>query len=392
MKTIICHPNAAIRTDLRQQLTKLDHVVVHEDPNVDRIITTVAKHRPHFVVAAEGESFLRCQVESVFCDLALHVPILWLPDSEEPAREKWLADEISRLVAGIGPRPLTRYADDSRQVIRDLDYAQFENGAKQNLPDSSENPKHELAREMAVFARQAERATEHHAAARHYLRQALLTHNGGLRREATYRAVHGSHKGLGFLREEVFRWAGVLSFYVPGVQPVYLPPAAPPSPKLEFLHHSSPPENYYAATALLLHGFRPSWMQALQSVLSMKFIGQDDAKLLTETLALAGWSALLRDIAMAQVRVMGCALDPSIPWYKDGLPPRRLHRATGIYCDFWHLRNLRENPQRLRPVADGVLQGVKTPGTLPVVPPFRHFVQALGQGASSLPPSERKEG
>jgi hypothetical protein len=378
MKTILLHPDAATRADLRRHLTRLDHVVVHEDPNLHQVLLAVAKHRPHFIVAAQPEPFLRNQVESVFSEFSLDVPVLWLPESQEPVREEWLSQQISSLLAGTGTRPLRRYTAGSRTILRDQAYEAFEDGRKQNLPELSENPKQGLAREMAAFARQVECAVGRHEAAQRYLRQVLLT-DRGLRVEVAYRAVHGSHK-VYWLREHIFRWTGVLAHYLPGVEPHYLPPPAPPSPRLDFLSHSGGiPENAYAAAALLLHGFRPSWMPALQSVLSLKFSGQDDAALLAETLHLAGWSALLRDIALAQVRVMACALAPNTPWYADGLPPHALHRATGIYCDFWHLRHLRTNPQYLRPVADGVLQGVKTPGTVPVVLPFRDLILALGQ-------------
>ena len=117
-------------------------------------------------------------------------------------------------------------------------------------------------------------------------------------------------------------------------------------------------------------------MPSLHSVLERKFTGQNEEALLEETLILSGWSALLREIALAQVRVMTCALDPSSPWYTDGLPHRALHRSSQTYCDFWNLRRLRENPHLLRPVADAVVVGrMKLPATQSLLPHFRHFLQ-----------------
>lgn len=310
------------------------------------------------------------------------MPILWYPPGFiGAASEGWFTSEISRLLEGSGSHALRRYAEDSRNVLRDVGYESFEDGTKRNLPELSEDSSQDLAQEMTSFGQQVECALPHHAAARQYLRQCLLT-DKGLRVEATYRAVHSSHK-IFWLREHIFRLVGVLAHYLPGVEPAYLPPPAPPSPKLDFLHYSSTPENCYAATALLMHGFKPTWMPSLRSVLNVKFAGQDEAALLAETLTLAGWSFLLREIAVAQVRVMECALVSDQSWYTQGLPPRALHRATQTFCDFWHLRHLRTNPQYLRLVSDWVVvDGVRSPGTLSVVPPFRHYIDALGNSDS----------
>jgi len=377
LKTIILHPDATARETIRRQLHRLDHVVVHEENSLDNIVSAVAKHRPHFVVAAEPEPFLRDCIELTFQEFALRVPICWHPTGAAGSgREDGLEAAIShRLNAGDVPT-LTRYTDDHRQVTRDDGYKPFDGATKQNLPDDSDDPAKDLAREMEVFGRQVECALHHHAAARYYLRQALMT-DRGLRVETAYRAVHSSHK-IYWLREHVMRWVGVLAHYLSGVDPSYLPPPSPPSPKLDFLYYTPPPESYYAATAVLMHGFKPSWMSMLRSVLGMKFTGQDETSLLQETLNLTGWSGLLREIAVAQVRTMDCALRSDQPWYTQGLPPRRLHRATQTFCDFWHLRQLRTSPQNLRLIADWVVvDGVRSPGTLPVVPPFRHYVEGL---------------
>src|SRR5882762_184808 len=95
----------------------------------------------------------------------------------------------------------------------------------------------------------------------------------------------------------------------PGVEPAYLPPPATPSSKVDYLFYTPPPESCYAATAVLIHGLKPSWMPFLRDVLDFKFTGQSEEKLLQETLVLSGWSALLRDIALAQESVMRTALD-----------------------------------------------------------------------------------
>jgi hypothetical protein len=286
--------------------------------------------------------------------------------------KEWLAAEISRFLLKAESRPLTRYSAASRTVIRSERYRSFESGQKQNVPDPSATAFEDLAEEAAVFGRQVDSATKFHDAAGHYLRQVLIT-DQGLRREIAYRAVHGSHK-IYWLREHIFRWVGVLAHYIPGVEPEYLPAPSTPSPKLDLLHYHPPSESCYAAMALVAHGFKPSWSLPLLAVLGREFTGQDETALLQVTLVLAGWSALLRDIAVAQVRVMTWALNPNAPNFAAGLPRRRLHRAIGTYCDFWHLRLLRERQGVLRGVADGVLQGHKPPGTPAAIPPFHQFV------------------
>ncbi|MCE0484502.1 MAG: hypothetical protein LV479_09715 [Methylacidiphilales bacterium] len=382
MKSIILHPDAAIREIIRTQLEHLHHVVVHEDTNIAQILVAVAKYRPHFVVAEDPEQIHRGRIVTLFEALSLRVPILWYPPGFiGAAGEGWLTAEISRLLEGSSAHGFAHYSGESRSVLRDLGYAPFEDGAKRNFPAFGDASSLGLAREMAAFAQQVECALTHHATARRYLRQCLLT-DRGLRREVAYRAVHSSHK-IYWLREHVFRLVGVLSHYLNGVEPAYLPPPAPPSPKLDFLHHTSIAENYYAATSLLMQGIKPSWMSPLRSVLNMKFTGQDEAALLEETLTLAGWSLLLREIAIAQVRVMECALRPEQPWYSTGLPSRALHRATQTFCDFWDLRQLRTNPEHLRLIADGiVVDGVRSPRALSVVPPFGHYVETRTNNSS----------
>lgn len=378
MKTLIFHPDAAARQTIRHQIERLDHVVMHENASVQQILLHVSKHQPHVIIIAEFDPVLRIQIETLFDQLALRSPIIWLPLASSGFElEALIQVELTQLASTPPTTRLVRYCDDFRQVIRDIAYVAYEDGGKQNLPPASENESEELLREKDIFAQQVERATRNHAAARHYLRQVMVTDRGGggLQREVVYRAVHSSHK-IFWERDHIYRWVGVLAHYLPGVELAYLPPPAPPSPKLDFLAHSSSAECRYTATALQLHGFKPSWMPALQLVLERKFIGQNEEALLEETLILSGWSALLREIAQAQVRVMTCALDPSLPWYTDGLPHRALHRSSQTYCDFWNLRRLRENPHLLRPVADAVVVGgMKLPTTQSLLPHFRHFLQ-----------------
>jgi hypothetical protein len=377
MKILLFHPDVAVRQTIRHQIECLDHVVMHEDDSVQNIMLHVAKHQPHVIVVAEFDPVLRIQIETVFDQFALRIPLIWLPVALIGFElEVLIQGEISKIASVPLTPALVPYSDGTRQIIRDIAYLELEDGRKQNFPPASDNESEELTGEIGIFARQVECATRNHAAARHYLRQVLLT-DKGLRTEIAYRAVHSSHK-IFWERDHIYRWVGVLAHYLPGVEPAYLPPPVPPSTRLDFLGHSSNASCRYASAALQLHGFKPSWMPALQSVLERKFTGQNEQELLQETLILSGWSALMREIAQAHVRVMSCALDPTSPWYMDGLPPRALHRATQIFCDFFNLRRLRENPQQLRLVADAVIAGkIKLMAPISVVPPFRHFVQAL---------------
>jgi hypothetical protein len=378
MKTLIFHPDATARETIRHQIEQLDHVVMHEDASLQQLLLHVAKHQPHVVIVAELDPVLRIQIETEFDQFALRVPIIWLPLTLSGSDlEALIQGELTQIASAPCSPLLVRYCDESRQVIRDIAYVAYEDGRKQNLPPASENESKELAREINIFAQQVGRATRNHVAARQYLRQVIVTDKGGggLQRELVYRALHSSHK-IFWQRDHIYRWVGVLSHYLPDVELAYLPPPAPPSPKLDFLAYCSGAECRYVAAALHLHGFKPSWMPALQSVLERKFTGQSEEALLQETLILSGLSALLEEIAKAQIRVINCALDPSLPWYTDGLLSRELHRSSQIFCDFWNLRRLRENPQYLRAVADAVVAGeIKSTVTQPVVQHFRHFLQ-----------------
>ena len=374
MKICLYHPNSVLRAAVRQFLQKLEHVVVDEGLTFDQAPLRVARYRPHLILAAEPERSFRTPIEISLAQFALHVPLVWIPSALlDDSVEDWLTP----LICGIKQAPkttnLVRYCNDQRNVLRDEGYAPFEDGEKRNLPGGFDPAQDDRSNNMVDFARQVERAILYQEAARQYLRQALVT-DRGLRVEIAYRAVHGSHK-IYWLREHICRWVGVLAHYLPGVEPQYLPPPSPPSPRLDYLFHSPPPESFYSATALLNHGFKPSWMPFLRSVLERKFAGQDESDLLQDTLFLSGLSSLFREIALAQVRVMKCALCRSVPWYDIDLPSRALHRATGLFCDFWNFRHLRVEPHLLRSTADAVVvDGYRDPQTMPVVPPFRHFV------------------
>jgi hypothetical protein len=380
MKILLIHSHSGSREILKKHLENSGHVVVHETPSLSDLFVHLVKHRPHAFFVLQPPAKLLEIVESAIADSGLKVKPLWIPSDVGPAAlVSYLDPILPSLAIPEPPGPLVRYVSDNRMILLDNEYELLACARKQNTPDANEIPAEHLPAELAIFARQVERALEFHAPARRYLRQVLLI-DRGLRVEVAYRAVHSSFK-IYWLREHACRWLGVLAHYLPGVNPVYLPPPTPPSLKIDWLPFSSSPENHYAINAILIHGMKPSWMQSLREVLEKKFTGQNEEALLHEALILSGWSALLREIAVAQVRVMDCALRPKMPWYTDGLPNRVLHRATGIFCDFWNLRHLRKKPQYLRPVADGVVvDGIKTPGTLPVVPPFRHFVQALAHG------------
>jgi hypothetical protein len=313
-------------------------------------------------------------VEANLKYFALQTPVLWLPcDLARLELERAMAALFSSLFNGSPNATLTRYTAEYRNVLRDTEYEAYEDGKKVNRPTSTSSAQDDLDDEIAKFSIQVRRATAHHDAARRYLRQVLLTEKG-LGVEIAYRTAHSSFK-IYWLREHIFRWVGVLAHYLPGVEPSYLPPPAPPSPKLDFLFYEPPPESFYAETALVNFGIKPSWIPVLQSVVDFKFWGQNEETLLRDTLFLSGWSSLLRQIAIAQVRVMECALNPDEPWYTENMPLRALHRSTGIFCDSWNFRNLRENPHHLRRVADAVVSDCSNaPDAMPVVPPFRSYI------------------
>ncbi len=374
MKISILHPDPGARASICGFFENLEHVIVHESPDLSEVPLGIVRHRPHLIVAAEIHSTSRSMVEADLTYFALQTPVLWLPANLAGLElEQALATQISSLFNGSQRPTLTRYADEYRTVIRDVEYEAYEDGKKVNLPPVSSTPDDDLDNEIAKFATQVRRAVVFHGAAKKYLRQAVLT-DRGLGVEAAYRTAHGSFK-IFFLREHIFRWVGVMAHYLPGVEPCYLPDPATPSPRIDHLFWEPPPESYYAATAVLNFGLKPSWQPRLRSVLDFKCSGQDEDALLRDSLLLSGGSSLLRQIAIAQVRVMECALNPAALWYSDGLPPRILHRATGIFCDFWNLRNLRENPHHLRPVADAAAIDISTAiDAMPVVPPFRSFL------------------
>lgn len=262
MKLVIYHPDAAARQTIRNMLERLDHVVMDEIIGLQHVVAAVAKHRPHAILLAETRLGIRPQMEFVMDRFQLAAPILWMAANLSGSDlETEIERRLSKLTTTAVFPALVPYSTDSRDVLRDDGYLPYYREQKQNVPTRSDHSRNEVAQQMAVFARQVECAVKHHAAAQRYLRQALVT-DKGLRVEIAYRAVHSSYK-IFWLREHIFRWVAVLAHYLPGVEPAYLTPPATPSLKLDHLFYTPPPESYYAATAVLIHGFKPNTCRSL---------------------------------------------------------------------------------------------------------------------------------
>ena len=119
------------------------------------------------------------------------------------------------------------------------------------------------------------------------------------------------------------------------------------------------------------------FIKEICSILSKRYSGQSIEALQAEAIYLSGWCAFLREVAIAQVQLMTQILDSESPWYSGQRPKRGIHRAQGIYVDFWGLPTLRRNPAKMRDLAYlSVMDWLSPSSTSSVVAPYRSFLEA----------------
>jgi hypothetical protein len=374
MKILVLGANQSVRDRIKQQLAELNHIVVAEPLNRQALLIAVVRLRPHAIVAGELPPVIDAKALGDFGGQLPAIPVICFPADETDEAAKSYLDgalqNVALLQAAEKIRPYS--SNEQRLVLQDDRHQTFAQAEK--LGSASVSPA-DATREADIFIRQVNCALKNHAAARHYLAQVVKT-DQGLRVECAYRTVHASYK-VCWLREHAMRWAGVLAHYIEGVEKEYLPPPASPSSTLDFLHYEPPAESLYAASALISHGFRAGLVPGFRAILNVKFTGQPEELLSADAIILFGWCALLREIALAQIQIMDEILDPGSDWHARKKPTRRIHRAEGIFGDFWALPSLRQYPSRMRDLA--YLAAVKwitpsSPG--PAIAPFRDFLRA----------------
>jgi len=363
-----------VRKRIKQHLSDLGHIVVDDEPLHPRaLLAAAARQQPHGILIANLPPSFEASVLSQFCEQLPDIAVVILASTDSNAAIKSSLElalqNVSEHVAATPIRPYS--SDEQRFILHDDRYRAF---AQEEKLGASLVTTANAEAETDIFVRQIGCAVRNHQAARRYLAQVIKT-DRGLRTEGTYRTVHMSYKVF-WLREHVMRWAAVLAHYVEGVETVFLPPPAPPSPTLDYLHYEPPIESLYSASALIDHGFRPGLLPGLRSILSMKFTGQSEELLTADAVILFGWSSLLREIAMAQVQVMDQILDSGSDWYAGKTASRRMHRSLGIFGDFWSLPWLREHPTRMRDLSYLAITEWIQPKPGHALSPFRDFLRA----------------
>jgi len=372
MKLILIHADQNARNHLKKMLDDLDHIVIAESDHPRRLLGDIAKHQPHAIIAGELPSVFEDGTFPPLQDTVVLVPVVRLPNvATDESLISFLKEALEKVWIEHQSRPPRPYStEDQRLVLMDDGYRKYAQDQKLGTDVSGDPDK-----DKEIFIRQVHCARRNHQAAQRYLRQLLKTERG-LHVEVAYRNVHASYK-IYWSREHALRWASVLAHYVEGVQIEYLPSATSPSPQLDFLHYEAPPESVYVAAALVGHGFNSSLVPAFCSILNKKYTAQSTQELQGEAIYLAGWCALLREVAIAQVRVMTQILDLDSPWHSGQQLKRSIHRAEGIYGDFWQLPSLRQNPGKMRDLAYlCVLEWLSPTASASAVAPFRAFLEA----------------
>ena len=384
MKIILIHADQTALNHIKHLLNDIDHIVVAESNHPRFLLRDIAKHQPHAILVGELAPVFTDGTFPPLEDTVVLVPVVRLPSGVADASMiSFLKESLENVGTELQSRPPRPYStDEQRLILLDDCYRKYAQDEKlgTELPGN-------LDKEKETFIHQVHCARQNHQAAQSYLRQLLKT-DRGLRVEAAYRNVHASFK-VYWLREHAMRWASVLAHYVEGVQVEYLPSPTSPSPRLDFLHYEAPPESLYVAAALVGHGFNSILVPAFCSILTKKYTAQSREELQAEAIFLAGWCALLREVAIAQVKLMTQILDLDSPWHSDEEPKRGVHRAGDIYGDFWQLPSLRRNPGKMRDLAYlCVLEWLLPASTSTAVAPFRAFLEAHLAGVSA----EKKEG
>jgi hypothetical protein len=371
MKLILIHAEQNARNHLKQLLSDLDHIVVAESDTPRQLLGDIARHQPHAIVVGELASVFTDGIFPRLQDTVVLVPVLRLPDgATDEMLLSLLAESLEKVRIEHQSRPTRPYStDEQRLVLMDDRYQKY--AQKEKLGSDLSD---DFDREKEIFIRQVHCARNNHSAAKRYLSHLLKT-DRGLRVEVAYRLVHASYK-VYWLRDHALRWASVLAHYIEGIQLEYLPSSASPSPQLDFLHYEAPPESLYAAAALVGHGIRSSLEPAFCSIMTKKYTGQSTEELQAEAIYLSGWCALLREVTIAQVKIMTQVLDSESSWYSGKRPRRGIHRAEGIYTDWWHLPTLPRNPAKMRDLAYLSVKDWLAPASATAVAPYRAFLEA----------------
>lgn len=378
MKIILIHADENARNHLKQVLDDLDHITVAESNHPRRLLGEIARHQPHAIFVGELATVFTDGTFPPLQDEVALVPVVRIPPglTGEPL-VSFLIGALKEVSEYHETKCLQPYStDEQRLVLQDdgyKDYAQTEKLGT-DLPSDPDA-------EKEIVVRQIHCALQNHRKARRYLAQLLKT-DAGLRPEIAYRVVHGPSYKVIWARDHALRFASVLAFYLLGVEIEYLPPPAPPSPHLDFLHYEASPEGVYVAAALVEHGFQKSLTPGFCALVRKRYTDKSPEELANDAMVFLGWCSLLREVALAQVHLMDQILDPASRWWiTDQSPRRKTHRAEGIYGDFWGLQSLRQNPSRFRDLAYHCVHEWLLPSaSITTIAPYRSFFETYQTG------------
>jgi hypothetical protein len=379
MKLLLLHADSTTRHQIFQTVNELGHIVVAEPSHPRPLLLAIARHQPHVVIIGKLPPDFPKEVLDAIAEKCPGTPLLWLPENDISGFVRGsLGEEIDKITTPTTVRKIQPYGtDEQRLVLHDDRYQPFAQNEKLGKTAAA---KSNLERESDLFFRQVCCGLKNVRLARQYVAQLLYT-DTALRTEIAYRVTHASYK-VYWLREHAMRFAAALAHFIEGVEVQYLPSPATPSPVLDFVHYEPPTESLYAVSALISHGFRPALMPGLKSILRMKFTGQSDEQLIEEAMMLSGWCAVLGEVAVAQIHVMNEVLNVNSDWHAGRKMSRAMHRAEGIYGDFWGFHALRENPDRMRELARlAVVENVVPSEPRLFVTSYRDFREAHLNGS-----------
>jgi hypothetical protein len=373
MKVIIFAADFASTHQLMLEIKKTEHLVVETIDEPDQLIQTIARTTPHRLVfhtpsRSTTEHLIPEQLRVLFPDLQV-CSLSGDLSLEQAVWQLALQEFLAQPVQPQAPRP---YAEGDRVVGHDDSLQTFWKG-KLNRPERKEGWEKICSNQEARFVLQLQTARKNRSAAKHYF-ECLAMQQAGLDQELAYRLAHGSYKALSWSRDLAVKWLALLAHYVPDAELDYLPLAGAPGPAIDYVHHDVSMEGTYAAALMLLSGIKPAIKNAITTLVTSRFEGQDDDALLDLSLKLYGMSKFLEQAGRAQIELMDAWLDPTIVGQPENRNvPRGESRNAGIFRDFHDLTFIVLSPEPLASILRGFHAGTAYVEERQFLPSFAEF-------------------
>jgi hypothetical protein len=325
MKILICNDDPCVMSKLMERPLAARHVVI---PCLEArdLIRMVAATEPHIIVVGGGRPRVDSKaLERRLREAGFRVPMVFLPDDHP---EDIALEDLEKCVSSMSdaPNAITAGSQDYKVVI---EKPIEQRGAARN--GAIARVEHEEAKFLSLLAG----GSSHHEQARSYLNLCGTSQVNHEQDWATAAVCGGPEAYM--WRAQLFRYVSVLAHYVPGVDVDCLPLPKPASAKLDFLHTALSTEAFYALNALRSFGIDPVLERGLWEVGQIE---TPETANLTDVARLAGWASIVRQAAIAHVKVMAACLSEGACALSGGETTRSAMNHRKSFLHFWNLKGL----------------------------------------------------